>query len=710
MDIELFLSAPSGGLTSPSVPRSASNASSVSSYVQQHQQQQPQINGSTKIKVRLIVEVNGSQYEKSIDGPIDTLKPLVQKLNAKIKKQEETNHKKTHPPLKSGSSLNLFPKNSLASLSSPSLSLNSLTSTFSKADLNTREIKDYQSQQQQQHDTTTFGVSIDTLVNREKPSNEPKIPTFIRNVLNHLFLYGLGIEGLFRVSGSQIEIQTRKSSINKGDYNFIKEDNPHVITVLLKQFLRELPEPLCTNELYDCFLATSDQISTDITRDNGYEVLKKTIAMMPLNNRVLLQHIIYFLTFVASNQTLNLMTSSNLSRVFGPNLFWKKEVGQMDIQKLQATSEKVNFVTEKMIQHYSSIFDDSMTLVVPSPTSSLANSSKKLFLNAKLLGHKKSIQWMVLTDKQQKVWSLDSHGNCRIWDSQSYQFIKEFQVCENTPGAVYQMISASNNTVWTATSQSVKIWDPNGGLIGEIPGESYSLCESQNREIWVGSAQVLNIYNLDDVPNIADPDEPFKPIGTDLFMKGTFILAMCKVSTNRIWGCSSERTLFVWDSKTKEAIHQTEIQEKRPKRMTCIETEDSESIWIGGDEGTIQIYDSITFKLTHKIANQGWDKIFHIANINKEIWTSTWDTFVRVFDPKSREILSDYSKTHSDVVSTILEVPNLKGGDPFVWFGSYDKSLTIYTFKENNKWLLSNFKKITSRPIRPGGFSSRLAN
>ncbi|KAF2075780.1 hypothetical protein CYY_002913 [Polysphondylium violaceum] len=703
MDIELFLTAPQGGSSVNSSPSTAKSAVGVASASVPSQTITP----ATKIKVRLIVEVNGTQYEKSIDGPVDTLKPLVQKLNTKIKKQEESNHKKTHPQLKSGSSLNLFPKNSMASTSSPSLSLNSLTSTFSA-----REIKDFansNSSNSSSQDTTTFGVSIDTLVAREKPSNEPKIPTFVKNVINHLFLYGLGIEGLFRVSGSQVEIQTRKSSINKGDYNFIKEDNPHVITVLFKQFLRDLPEPLCTHELYDCFLATSDQINADITRDNGYEVLKKTIQMMPVNNRVLLQHIIYFLTFVSANQSINLMGPVNLSRVFGLNIFWKKEVGQMDIQKLQAISEKVNFITEKMIQNYSSIFEDSGALIAPSPSSSLSNSSKKLFLNAKLLGHKKSIQWMVLTDKQQKVWSLDSYGNCRIWDSQTHQFIKEFQICE---GAVYQMISASNNTVWTATGKSVKIWDANGGLIGEIPGESYSLCESQYGEIWVGSAQVLNIYNLEDVPTVANPDELFKPIGTDLFMKGTFILAMCRVSSNRIWGCSSERSLFVWDSKTKETIHQAEIQEKRPKRMTCVETDESETIWIGGDEGTIQIFDSITFKLVHKISNQGWDKIFHIANINKEIWTSTWDTYVRVFDPKSRETLSDYSKTHSDVVSTILEVPNLHGGDSFVWFGSYDKSVTVYTFKENNKWLLSNFKKSAPRPqgIRPVGFSSRLAN
>ena len=34
-------------------------------------------------------------------------------------------------------------------------------------------------------------------------------------------------------------------------------EDPHVVAGLLKQYLRELPEPLLTFELYDCFLAAA---------------------------------------------------------------------------------------------------------------------------------------------------------------------------------------------------------------------------------------------------------------------------------------------------------------------------------------------------------------------------------------------------------------------------------------------------------------------
>ena len=37
----------------------------------------------------------------------------------------------------------------------------------------------------------------------------------------------------------------------------LSDQDPHVCASLLKQYLRELPEPLLTFELYECFLAAA---------------------------------------------------------------------------------------------------------------------------------------------------------------------------------------------------------------------------------------------------------------------------------------------------------------------------------------------------------------------------------------------------------------------------------------------------------------------
>eukprot|EP01133_Synstelium_polycarpum_P003744 gene3744-4318_t len=581
-----------------------------------------------KIKLRILVEFGEKTYERSIEGTSESLKSLVSKINTKVK-----------------------------SLSSLSLNMHRT------GPMNTPK------------DTRIFGVPLDIIMDRQKV-DPSKIPIFMKHSLKHLFVHALGVEGIFRISGSQADVVAKKTLIDKGDTQFTKEDNPHLVTGLLKQYLRELPEPLCTAELYDLFLASADLI----IRNQPLDMLKKTIGMLPINNKNLFQHLFHFLTFVASNSNINLMTASNLGRIFGPNLFWKKETGPVDMQTLTKTSDKVNLLCEKIIMHYNEMFEEPLQPV----------NGGRLAIQNKMLGHKKSVQWLALADSDRHVCSLDTVGNMKIWDSQTCELINEFSVCEQG-AVVYHMVAASNDTIWTATSQSVSVWTLSGQLIGEVPGECYSLCESQNRDMWVGGNQVMSIYSLDDVPCLAS-EVPIKPIGLDLFNQGLFVLSLCRVGKNRIWGCSSDKKLYVWDAKTKEILHQTEIQEKRPKRMAYIETEDMECVWIGGDEGTVQILDVKTYKLIHKINNGGWDKIFVLATIGKEIWSSTWDIVVRVWDPKPREITAEIKGNHADAISAILEVPNLKTGEQTIWFASLS---TITNFCSTGTGLYPKMSKVS---------------
>ena len=79
------------------------------------------------------------------------------------------------------------------------------------------------------------------------------VPPIIRQCVNFLNRPEiLETEGLFRRSASVPVIRELQSVINAGSYNaedFIKD--PHVAAVLIKMFLRELPEPLLTFDLFD---------------------------------------------------------------------------------------------------------------------------------------------------------------------------------------------------------------------------------------------------------------------------------------------------------------------------------------------------------------------------------------------------------------------------------------------------------------------------
>ncbi len=61
---------------------------------------------------------------------------------------------------------------------------------------------------------------------------------------------GLDKEGIFRVCGDTLEIEYYKQQFDSGEDVVFKEGTDvHVITNLLKLYLREMPEPLLTYEL-----------------------------------------------------------------------------------------------------------------------------------------------------------------------------------------------------------------------------------------------------------------------------------------------------------------------------------------------------------------------------------------------------------------------------------------------------------------------------
>ena len=72
-----------------------------------------------------------------------------------------------------------------------------------------------------------------------------------------MFVLDAGTEGLFRISGNKKRQEELKYILNKGGkLNLFTEDdsyNPHDIAGILKQFFGELPEPLLTRQLYDCY-------------------------------------------------------------------------------------------------------------------------------------------------------------------------------------------------------------------------------------------------------------------------------------------------------------------------------------------------------------------------------------------------------------------------------------------------------------------------
>jgi len=90
-------------------------------------------------------------------------------------------------------------------------------------------------------------------------------------------------------------------------------------------------------------LKRSDQI--DVIRD-------LLIEKLPTQNYNVLKYLIEFLNLVANYSDTNLMTTSNLSIVFGPNLAWSED----DQMNTLANYSLINTFTEILISRYTELF------------------------------------------------------------------------------------------------------------------------------------------------------------------------------------------------------------------------------------------------------------------------------------------------------------------------------------------------------------------
>uniref|UniRef100_S4RLL0 Rho-GAP domain-containing protein n=1 Tax=Petromyzon marinus TaxID=7757 RepID=S4RLL0_PETMA len=159
----------------------------------------------------------------------------------------------------------------------------------------------------------------------KEKSNGEDLPLVMRETVAYLKENGLKTEGLFQRSVNVQLIKEVQQKYNLGkpvrfdEYN--KED-VRVAAVTLKTFLRELPEPLLTLQLYHKILALHRvETSLRITR------IKEMLQTIPALNYNVLKFLMCFLNTVLDESIHNKTSARNLGFVFGPNLVWPRDGG-----------------------------------------------------------------------------------------------------------------------------------------------------------------------------------------------------------------------------------------------------------------------------------------------------------------------------------------------------------------------------------------------
>ncbi|XP_030064786.1 rac GTPase-activating protein 1 isoform X2 [Microcaecilia unicolor] len=149
------------------------------------------------------------------------------------------------------------------------------------------------------------------------PSKAPQIPYLVRQCVSEIELRGLKEKGIYRVPGCDRHIKELKRKLlhAKGEVPLGKVQDVHVVCGVLKDFLRNLREPLVTFQLNSQFMEAADIVSDTDSRTELCEAVSK----LPPANRDTLAFLILHLLRVMQSPDCK-MNQMSLARVFGPTI------------------------------------------------------------------------------------------------------------------------------------------------------------------------------------------------------------------------------------------------------------------------------------------------------------------------------------------------------------------------------------------------------
>ncbi|XP_050091394.1 rho GTPase-activating protein 100F [Anopheles aquasalis] len=170
-----------------------------------------------------------------------------------------------------------------------------------------------------------FGADLETVVTRESkgaPGCAP-VPIILRRCVEEVERRGLDIIGLYRLCGSATKKRLLREAFERNSraVELTPEHVPdiNVITGVLKDYLRELPEPLFTKCL---FQMTVDALGVCLPDDpeGNAKLMLSILDCLPRANRATLVFLLDHLSLVVSASERNKMSAQALATALGPPL------------------------------------------------------------------------------------------------------------------------------------------------------------------------------------------------------------------------------------------------------------------------------------------------------------------------------------------------------------------------------------------------------
>ncbi|KAL8163684.1 UNVERIFIED_CONTAM: Rac GTPase-activating protein 1 [Gekko kuhli] len=145
----------------------------------------------------------------------------------------------------------------------------------------------------------------------------PMIPSIVVHCVNEIEQRGLHETGLYRISGCDRTVKELKEKFLRGKTVPLlsKVEDIHAVCGLLKDFLRNLKEPLLTFRLNKAFMEAAEIVD----EDNSVAAMYQTVGELPQANRDTLAFLMIHLQRVAQSPDTK-MDVGNLAKVFGPTI------------------------------------------------------------------------------------------------------------------------------------------------------------------------------------------------------------------------------------------------------------------------------------------------------------------------------------------------------------------------------------------------------
>ncbi|XP_042584466.1 unconventional myosin-IXAa isoform X3 [Cyprinus carpio] len=201
-----------------------------------------------------------------------------------------------------------------------------------------------------------FGVELSRLTNDERA-----VPLVVEKLINYIEMHGLYTEGIYRKSGSTNKIKELKqgldtdvNSVNLDDYNI------NVIASVFKQWLRDLPNPLMTFELYEEFLRVMGLQDKKEAIRGVYSVIDQ-LSRTHLNT---LERLIFHLVRIALQEETNRMSANALAIVFAPCILRCPDTTDplRSVQDIGKTTACVELIICEQMNKYKARLKDISTL------------------------------------------------------------------------------------------------------------------------------------------------------------------------------------------------------------------------------------------------------------------------------------------------------------------------------------------------------------